>query len=224
MTSFRMDASGRLVFGSVGTLDGTGAATHTTWAARKIRRLFPQLREVAFEAAWHGRIAMTEGHVPRFHALAPRMIAVHGYNGRGIAPGTMFGRLLAEVVLGRPEAMPLPAEPVRPARLRAARAALYARGGAGGAPGGCAGDRRCVLQRAGAVPARNAASNSSRIGTSGSRGRGWGGERKGAWSAMPDLPLARGTGLAPSRLMVQYQHVVMDRAEQKTPDKRRNHQ
>ena len=92
------------------------------------RRLFPQLREVAFEAAWHGRIAMTEGHVPRFHALAPRMIAVHGYNGRGIAPGTMFGRLLAEVVLGRPEAMPLPAEPVRPARLRAARAALYARG------------------------------------------------------------------------------------------------
>eukprot|EP01133_Synstelium_polycarpum_P027884 gene27884-33726_t len=50
LSSFRMDQRGRLVFGSVGALRGTGMAVHKAWAARSIRKLFPQIRDVTFEA------------------------------------------------------------------------------------------------------------------------------------------------------------------------------
>lgn len=39
LSSFRMDKAGRLVFGSVGALRGTGAAIHRAWAKRSLKRL-----------------------------------------------------------------------------------------------------------------------------------------------------------------------------------------
>jgi len=55
---------------------------------------------------------------------------VAGYNGRGIAPGTVFGALLADLVLGRVREadLPLPPSAVEPARWRLVREALYAAG------------------------------------------------------------------------------------------------
>ena len=54
-----------------------------------------------FEAEWYGWIGMTENSLPGFHRLAPNMLTICGYNGRGIAPGTVFGRCLADLTLGR---------------------------------------------------------------------------------------------------------------------------
>ncbi len=127
LSSFRLDGAGRLIFGSVGALRGTGAAVHAAWARRSIRRLFPQLGDVGFESGWWGRIGMTKDAVPRLHALAPGVLSVSGYNGRGIAPGTAFGRLLAEHLLGRLhlEDMPLPVTAPRAATLRALKGAYY---------------------------------------------------------------------------------------------------
>lgn len=130
LTSFRLDRAGRLVFGSVGALSRAGAAIHAAYARRVLKRLFPQLGPVAFESGWHGTIGMTADALPRFHRLGPNMIAFSGYNGRGIAPGTVFGGLLADVVLGRVAQadLPLPASPVTRARWRPARAVLHAAG------------------------------------------------------------------------------------------------
>ena len=113
LSSFRMDAAGRLVIGSVGALRGPGVAIHRAWARRTLRRLFPQLGAISFEHEWYGQIGMTADAAPRFHRLGPRVLSFSGYNGRGIAPGTAFGRVLAEHVLGRlTEAeMPLPVTP-----------------------------------------------------------------------------------------------------------------
>lgn len=127
LSSFRLDAAGRLIFGSVGALRGTGTAIHTAWARRAMRRIFPQLGDQPFEAEWHGRIGMTKDSVPRLHRLGPQMLSVSGYNGRGIAPGTLFGRLLAQLVLGRitAEDMPLPLTEVEPAAFRSLKGAYY---------------------------------------------------------------------------------------------------
>lgn len=115
LSSFRFDRRGRLVFGSVGALRGTGSAIHRGWARRALRRLFPQLDGVAFEHEWYGSIGMTADSLPRFHWLARNVVAFSGYNGRGIAPGTVFGRCLADLALGRitEDDLPLPVtEPV----------------------------------------------------------------------------------------------------------------
>ncbi|MBY5443313.1 FAD-binding oxidoreductase [Rhizobium leguminosarum] len=110
LSSFRMDQAGRLVFGSVGALRNTGLVVHKGWAKRALKRLFPVIGDVEFECEWYGHIGMTDNALPRFHKFAPGVVGFSGYNGRGIAPGTVFGRTLAEHILGRlPEAdLPLP--------------------------------------------------------------------------------------------------------------------
>lgn len=130
LSSFRLDRSGRLVFGSVGALRNGGAAVHKAWARRALSRLFPQLGEVAFEHEWHGRIGMTADAVPRFHQFGPNALGFFGYNGRGIAPGTVFGRELALLIGGeKKEAdMLLPMSGLAPAPLRAIKEVCYEAG------------------------------------------------------------------------------------------------
>jgi glycine/D-amino acid oxidase-like deaminating enzyme len=120
LSSFRMDAAGRLIFGSVGSLRGAGTSVHEVWAKRAVRKLFPQLGEVAFETGWYGHIGMTDDNLPRFHELAPNVIGFSGYNGRGIAPGTAFGRILADYISGhiRRGDLPLPVTRPRQRTLR----------------------------------------------------------------------------------------------------------
>jgi len=118
MTSLRTDAAGRIIIGAMGALDHPGAGLHLGWANRKLARLYPELAGTPFESLWFGRIAMTPSHVPEILRLGPRGFAVHGYSGRGIAPGTLFGMHLAEVALGRSEEN-LPVAAVEPHALTA---------------------------------------------------------------------------------------------------------
>lgn len=124
---FRTDDAGRLIIGSIGALRGMGTSIHRNFAQRFIRSLFPGLGKVRLEHEWHGRIGMTNDHLPRLHAPAPNMIAVSGYNGRGIATGTVFGREIAKHISGELplEAMSLPVSPVRRASFRTVREGYY---------------------------------------------------------------------------------------------------
>lgn len=110
LLSFRMDAANRLVFGSVGALRGTGIGVHRAWAQRMIARLFPQIGRTGFEHEWYGQIGMTTDNLPRFHVLAEGVYTFCGYNGRGIAPGTVFGRVMADFLTGNrnTDSLPLP--------------------------------------------------------------------------------------------------------------------
>jgi glycine/D-amino acid oxidase-like deaminating enzyme len=130
LSSFRMDKAGRLVFGSVGALRGTGAAIHRAWAKRSLKRLFPQLGDAEFECEWYGQIGMTDNAVPRFHKFAENVVGFSGYNGRGIAPGTAFGKVIAQHILGEiAEAdLPLPVTEPKAQALRAVKEAYYEAG------------------------------------------------------------------------------------------------
>ena len=130
LSSFRMDQAGRLVFGSVGALRNTGAAVHRAWAKRSLKKLFPQLGDIGFEAEWYGKIGMTDDAVPRFHKFADQVVGFSGYNGRGIAPGTAFGKVLARHILGEiSEAdLPLPLTAPKDQSFRSLKEAWYEAG------------------------------------------------------------------------------------------------
>ena len=97
------------------------------WAHARLKRLFPDLGPVRFEAAWQGRIAMTPDHMPRIHRLAPGLWAPSAYNGRGITTGTLFGEALSAHLAGAPEdSLPLPVTTPQPMPLRALRQPAYA--------------------------------------------------------------------------------------------------
>lgn len=127
LSSFRFDQAGRLVFGSVGALRGMGETIHRDWGRRALAKLFPQLKGIDFEHTWYGSIGMTPNALPRFHRLARNTVSFSGYNGRGIAPGTTFGRELARLVMGEiGEAdLPLPVSEVAPVSFGGVREAYY---------------------------------------------------------------------------------------------------
>lgn len=113
MSSFRMDADGRLILGAIGNLESFGRSIHERWAQRKLPHLFPELASVPFQHAWHGRIAMTSDHLPKVSDIGPNAISIHGYSGRGIGPGTVFGKAAADwVTSNNPDAFPLPIDPL----------------------------------------------------------------------------------------------------------------
>ena len=127
LSSLRWDAAGRLIFGSVGALRGTGAGVHGSWSRRSLAKLFPLLAEVEFEHEWYGRIGMTDNAIPRLHQLARNTFSVSGYNGRGIAPGTTFGRDLAHLATGKIALaeLALPLTPLTQAPFRGVRESFY---------------------------------------------------------------------------------------------------
>jgi glycine/D-amino acid oxidase-like deaminating enzyme len=130
LSSFRMDKAGRMVFGSVGALRGTGLSIHRNWARRALKAIFPQIGDIAFESEWYGQIGMTTNALPRFHKFAPGVIGFSGYNGRGISPGTVFGKTLAAHILGQlsENELPLPLTDPQAPPFRSIKEAWYEAG------------------------------------------------------------------------------------------------
>lgn len=128
LTSFRLDAAGRFVIGSVGALGLADRATHAAWARRQMARLYPQLRGQRFTNQWFGRIGTTPDALPRLWQPGEGAFGVLGYNGRGIGPGTVLGQLLARAALSQEGALPV-LKPAHPDPLRLPRSLLI-RGGA----------------------------------------------------------------------------------------------
>lgn len=130
MSSFRLDAAGRMIIGAVGSLEGAAAAMHRHWAARKLVRLFPELAGRTFDYSWSGRIGMTSDHLPKVVELGPRGIAIYGYSGRGIGPGSAFGKAAAAWACADARAaFPLPITPPRVEPLVTVKKHYFALGG-----------------------------------------------------------------------------------------------
>ena len=99
MSSFRVDDAGRLILGTMGNSEGFGKYVHTNWANKKLKDLFPFLPDLEFTHTWSGKIAMTRDHIPKIVNFEENALSCFGYSGRGIAPGTLFGKTCASALL-----------------------------------------------------------------------------------------------------------------------------
>jgi len=96
MSSFRLDESNRFIIGGVGNLGHIASKIHTKWSKRKMESFFPMLKNTPIKYNWHGRIAMTNSHIPKIVKLGDNGYSIYGYSGRGIGPGTYFGKAVVE--------------------------------------------------------------------------------------------------------------------------------
>jgi len=96
---FRYDRDGRLCVGDHGPSRDTFKLTDFANVKKRAAAVFPSLSDVRWDFHWGGRVAMTKDTLPFMHQLAPGLIAGMGYNGRGVAMGSMMGNLLADHVL-----------------------------------------------------------------------------------------------------------------------------
>lgn len=126
MTSSRIDSRGRLVMSAAGRLRGLQRAIRENWMARSRDRLFPQARGSAWGYRWSGQIGVTASKILRVQLLAPGVFAPSGYNGRGIGPGTVIGKHLADtIVSGNRDDFPFPIEALYREKWSKVRAAYY---------------------------------------------------------------------------------------------------
>jgi glycine/D-amino acid oxidase-like deaminating enzyme len=130
LESWRLTADARLLGGSRFVRYGYGSHLAAGDSPRLLRRLaallperFPGL-DAPIDVFWGGWIGTTLDFLPLLGARGPggRIHYGLGYNGHGVAQACLFGRLLADAVLGRPSeeaellarrGVPLPPEPLR---------------------------------------------------------------------------------------------------------------
>lgn len=99
---FGRDSADRLVFGSrVNSQTEVIGRDNFGFGIRRLREIFPDIDLDGIEYMWTGRVALTLDHVPHIHRLADGLYAGLGYNGRGVAMATLFGKVLAAHCLGR---------------------------------------------------------------------------------------------------------------------------
>ncbi|KAB0494095.1 NAD(P)/FAD-dependent oxidoreductase [Pseudomonas vancouverensis] len=66
-----------------------------------LQRRFPMLGEQDIEYSWTGHLSASRSGQPYFAKVEEGVYAVAGCNGSGVARGTLWGRLLAELASGR---------------------------------------------------------------------------------------------------------------------------
>ncbi len=100
---------------------GGALALNVQWQSRLDRRIGERLRsvfpilggDVRFDYRWYGDVAITTNFLPHFHRVAPGIVTVIGYNGRGLALAAAAGRVLAQAALGHdPDDLDLPLTPL----------------------------------------------------------------------------------------------------------------
>lgn len=117
---FRYDPAGRLMVGSLGFLPD-GAQRPEAWAKRALRRLWPDLPDPGWSHVWQGTLGLTSHHMPRLISPEEGLVGTIGCNGRGIAPNSYFGAMLADLVLKKTVPLPLPIEAEAPQFMRTLR-------------------------------------------------------------------------------------------------------
>lgn len=126
MRSIRLDSDGRLILGTMGKMPKADHSYLSRWASKTMAQIFPQLGEVKWQDRWDGVIAYTPDHMPRLHMLGDKMIIAMGYNGRGIGPGTVFGKAMADYFsTGDPTHLPIPLTSPTPVHFRSWKTHFY---------------------------------------------------------------------------------------------------
>ena len=108
MSSFRLDSDNRFIIGGIGNLGPNISKIHSAWAKRKMQSIFPSLENTSLDYFWGGQIAMTDDHIPKILRIGQNAYSIFGYSGRGIGPGTFFGKSIVETFLtGSEESLPI---------------------------------------------------------------------------------------------------------------------
>jgi len=124
---FRLDPDGRLLMGGRGPLNDAGDPALFARLESVAARFFPQIGDPEWEHRWSGRVALTADHLPHLHEPRPGVLIGLGYNGRGVAMGTVMGKLLADRALGAsPAELGWPVTPITPIPLHAWRVPVMA--------------------------------------------------------------------------------------------------
>jgi gamma-glutamylputrescine oxidase len=100
---FRPSADHRLLFGgraSYSTLPPPNLRGTLKW---RMRRVFPQLRDVELDHVWGGYVDISSNRAPHWGRLGDNVYFAQGFSGHGVANTGLAGRVIAEAIRGQSE-------------------------------------------------------------------------------------------------------------------------
>jgi gamma-glutamylputrescine oxidase len=100
---FRRTTDHRLLFGGRASYSKLEPPNLSSYMRPRMDKVFPQLRDVAIDYAWGGYIAITSNRIPDCGRLSPQVYYAHGYSGQGVALAGLYGKLMAEAIIGTAE-------------------------------------------------------------------------------------------------------------------------
>lgn len=100
---FRLSADHRLLFGGRASYSNLPPPGLGRVMRGRMRRVFPQLDDVAIEYLWGGMIDISVNRAPHWGRLDPNVYFAQGYSGHGINTAQLAGRLIAECIRGQSE-------------------------------------------------------------------------------------------------------------------------
>lgn len=87
--------NGQLHLGIGGPAMGTNGKADLGTATKRLKEVYPALKDVQWSESWSGWIAISTDQFPRILRLANGVWAAQGYSGRGLAMATLLGRELS---------------------------------------------------------------------------------------------------------------------------------
>ena len=100
---FRIGADTRLLFGGRASYSTLPPPNLRGTMERRMRRVFPQLREVPIERVWGGFVDISRNRAPHWGRLEPNVYFAQGFSGHGVAATGLAGRVIAEAIRGQAE-------------------------------------------------------------------------------------------------------------------------
>jgi gamma-glutamylputrescine oxidase len=100
---FRPSADHRLLFGGRASYSTLPPPDLRGTMRRRMRRVFPQLRDVDFEYVWGGYVDISLNRAPHWGRLGDNVYFAQGFSGHGIATTGLAGKVIAEAIRGQSE-------------------------------------------------------------------------------------------------------------------------
>ena len=120
---WRLDDTGRLLFGGRGPYREPDAESDWMHLVRDVKKLFPMLAQLRVTHRWAGRIAIHPDFMPHLHQPQPGVLVAIGCQGRGIGLQTALGAELAKRALDSSYEPALMFSPIHPIPLHHLKAA-----------------------------------------------------------------------------------------------------
>jgi gamma-glutamylputrescine oxidase len=98
---FRRSADHRLLFGGRASYSTLPPPNLRATLLRRMRRVFPQLRDTRLDYCWGGYVDISMNRAPHWGRLSPSIYFAQGFSGHGVAATGLAGRVIAEAVVGQ---------------------------------------------------------------------------------------------------------------------------
>lgn len=98
---FRLGRDHRLLFGGRASYSTLPPPNLAATLSRRMRRVFPQLADVAMQQVWGGYVDISMNRAPDWGRLGGNLYFAQGFSGHGVAATGLAGRIIAEAIRGQ---------------------------------------------------------------------------------------------------------------------------